>query len=185
MIKKSIIGIGFCIITSLLLSGCAFKTDSGANGYGSSYTDIPSDTNKQNNKNCSCNQVPEEIPTPKPMVKEPLPKNTPVLKCNAPLIISVVGQGVAPCKGACSPAKAYALAKRAAIADSYRLIAERVKGVYVEGQDYIKNMAVKNSTVRTYVRACIRNASITDTTFKDGLCEVEMEVSLYHSDFTR
>jgi len=113
--------------------------------------------------------------------KPVLPKNTPVLTYNKPLKISVVGQGVAPCTGTCSPAQAYAMAKRAAIADAYRLIAEKVKGVYVEGNDYIKNMMVKRSTVKTFVQATIRNANVVETTFKEGLCEVEMEITLRRS----
>ena len=97
--------------------------------------------------------------------------------------ISVKGQGVAPVNTA-SPAQAYALAKRAAIADSYRLIAEKVKGVRVEGIDTIKNMMVKRSTVRTYVDAMIRNASVVETNFNEGLCEVEMEIVLTYSQFS-
>ncbi len=96
--------------------------------------------------------------------------------------INVIGQGVAP-TNTISPAQAYALAKRAAITDGYRLIAEKVKGVRVEGQDLIKNMMVKRSTVRTYVDAKIRDANVVETNFKEGLCEVEMEIILSHSAF--
>ena len=96
--------------------------------------------------------------------------------------IEVLGQGVSPLNTS-SPAQAYALAKRAAIADSYRLIAEKVKGVRVDGQDTIKNMMVKSSTVRTSVCAVVKNASIIETTFKEGLCEVEMEITVYRSQF--
>ncbi len=98
--------------------------------------------------------------------------------------ISVVGQGVAP-SSTTSPAQAYALAKRAAITDAYRMIAEKVKGVRVEGQDVIKDMMVKRSTVRTHVDAMVRQANIIETTFKEGLCEVEMEIVLSHSQFAR
>ena len=111
-------------------------------------------------------------------------------KCNLVLtprksiIISVVGQGVAP-TNTVSPAQAYALAKRAAIADAYRLIAEKIKGVEVEGQDLIKNMMVKRSVVRTAVYAMIRNANIVETNFRDGLCEVEMEIKLSYVNFAR
>lgn len=98
--------------------------------------------------------------------------------------ITVVGQGVAPMTTT-SPAQAYALAKRAAIADAYRLIAEKVKGVRVEGQDTIKNMMVQRSTVRTFVDAMVREANVVETTFKEGLCEVEMEIVLSHSQFAR
>lgn len=107
-----------------------------------------------------------------------------ILKQNQLIHISVVGQGVAPMNTS-SPAQAYALAKRAAIADAYRAIAEKVKGVRIDGQDTIKNMMVQRSTIRTYVQAMVRNASIVETTFKEGLCEVEMEVVIAHSDFAQ
>ncbi|WP_297439912.1 LPP20 family lipoprotein [Sulfurimonas sp.] len=119
--------------------------------------------------------------------KEPLTKpaasKAPILKADKPVLISVVGQGVAP-MNTTSPAQAYALAKRAATADAYRLIAEKVKGVNVDGQDLVKNMMVKRSTVRTSVQAMVKNANIVETTFKDGLCEVEMEITLSHSQFS-
>lgn len=108
----------------------------------------------------------------------------PVLEANKDLIISVVGQGVAPMNTA-SPAQAYALAKRAAVADAYRLIAEKVKGVRVDGQDLIKNMMVKRSTVRTSVQAMVKNANIVETNFKEGLCEVEMEITLSYAQFAQ
>ena len=91
--------------------------------------------------------------------------------------INVVGQGVAPTMTS-SPAQAYALAKRAAIADAYRLLAEKVKGVRIEGSDKIKNMMVQRSEVRTFVDAVIAEAEVIETVFKDGLCEVEMELTI-------
>ena len=107
-----------------------------------------------------------------------------VLKKNKSTHISAVGQGVAPLNTS-SPAQAYALAKRAAIADAYRSIAEKVKGVRIEGQDTIKNMMVQKSTIRTHVQAMIRNADIVETTFKEGLCEVEMEIVISYADFAQ
>lgn len=129
---------------------------------------------------CSCVEEPScgcEVPMPSE------PRREAVLSPVSDLRINVVGQGVAPCEGACAPAQSYALAKRAAIVDSYRLLAEKIKGVRVEGQDYIKNMMVKRSTVRTYVDAVIRDAYIVETTFKEGLCEVEMEIVLSYAQF--
>ena len=107
-----------------------------------------------------------------------------VLQQNQSVVVSVVGQGVAPMNTS-SPAQAYALAKRAAVSDAYRLIAEKVKGVRVDGQDVIKNMMVKRSTVRTSVNAMVRNANIVETTFKEGLCEVEMEITIAYSQFAQ
>lgn len=111
-------------------------------------------------------------------------KQQQVLEKNKKMVVSVIGQGVSPMNTS-SPAQAYALAKRAAVADAYRLIAEKVKGVYVDGQDVIKNMMVQRSTVRTSVDAMVRNANVVETTFKEGLCEVEMEIVLTHSQFAR
>jgi hypothetical protein len=111
-------------------------------------------------------------------------ENEQVLKENSNILISVVGQGVAP-MNTTSPAQAYALSKRAATADAYRLIAEKVKGVRIDGQDLIKNMMVKRSTIRTSVNAMVRNANVVETTFKEGLCEVEMEIVLSHAQFAQ
>ena len=107
-----------------------------------------------------------------------------ILTSDANIRISVTGQGVAPMNTS-SPAQAYALAKRAATADAYRLIAEKVKGVRIDGEDTIQNMMVKRSIVRTSVRAMVRNANVVETTFKEGLCEVEMEITLSHSQFAQ
>ncbi len=117
----------------------------------------------------------EEQPTQKQQSND-------MLMENSSMAITVVGQGVAP-SFASSPAQASALAKRAATADAYRLIAERVKGVRIEGKDTIKNMMVKSSTVNTRVRALVKNATVTETTFKEGLCEVEMEININYNDF--
>lgn len=108
----------------------------------------------------------------------------PLLSSSQQLVITVFGQGVAPSVTA-SPAQAYALAKRAAMADGYRQIAERVKGVSVEGQDTIKNMMLQRSNVSTSVNALVRGANIIDTNFKDGLCEVELEVVLSYSQLSK
>ena len=105
-----------------------------------------------------------------------------VLKRDEPLRITVVAQGVAPAF-TISPAQAYVMAKRAATVEAYRLIAERINGVKVDGQDTIKNMVVQRSTVKARVSAMIKNATIVESTFKDGLCEVEMEVELRHEQF--
>lgn len=105
-----------------------------------------------------------------------------VLKEGRSINISVTGQGVAPSFSS-SPAQSYVLAKRAAMADAYRIIAERIKGVKVQGKDTIKNMAIKSSVIQTQVSAMIKNATIVETTFKDGLCEVEMEITINYDNF--
>ena len=95
--------------------------------------------------------------------------------------ISATGMGVAP-QFAHSPAQAYALAKRAAMVDAYRLLAERVGGVHIEGRDTIKNMEITRSEVRASVQNSIKNAEIVETRFKDGMCEVDLEVVIRYAD---
>jgi len=109
---------------------------------------------------------------------------TPILRAHHPIRITVTGEGVAPLDTT-SPAQAYAMAKRAAVIDAYRQIAARVEGIKVRGHDYVKNMMLKNSSVRTSVYAMIRNAHIQKTTFKDGLCEVQMNILIAYSQFAR
>ena len=103
---------------------------------------------------------------------------------NAPMItptniieISAVGMGVAP-ETTLSPAQALALAKRAAIVDAYRQIGEKMYGIRVNAQDTVRDMVLRNSTVKTKVMAVIRNAEIIETVYKDGLCQVSMELKL-------
>ena len=130
----------------------------------------------------SAQYVAVNVPAPVMSVDSNMKSEQNVLESEEKMLISVVGQGVAPMNTS-SPAQAYALAKRAAVADAYRLIAEKVKGVRIDGQDLIKNMMVKHSTIRTSVAAMVRNANIVETTFKEGLCEVEMEILIFHAQF--
>ena len=51
-------------------------------------------------------------------------------------------------------------------------------GIRVNGQDTVKDMMLQNSVVKTKVQALIRNAEITETVYKDGLCQVSMELKL-------
>ena len=127
-------------------------------------------------------EQPGELTYTAPPVSQVVTKEA-TLSQSQKIRVNVIGQGVAP-MNTISPAQAYALAKRAAVADAYRIIAEKIKGVRIEGHDLIKDMMIKRSTVRTSVDAMVRNASIIETNFKDGLCEVEMEVVLSYTDFS-
>jgi len=110
-----------------------------------------------------------------------MPADTNALQANSTITINVTGQGIAP--SFASPQQAYALAKRAAIADAYRLLAERVKGVTIEGKDTVKNMSIQKSIVRTSVQALIKDAVIVDTIYENGMCEVQMELKIESENF--
>ena len=182
----------FLAIAFILFTGCSYvpksitnmvKTDDSRDVYKTEYATDGCNNCKSNVSKCqNCNKQRSQLNLENQVIAPTLPNGTPELKENSVLRVNVTGQGVAPVNTS-SPAQAYALAKRAAIADAYRLLAEKIKGVHVEGQDFIENMMVKRSSVRTSVAAMIRNANAVETTFKEGLCEVEMEVTISHSQF--
>ena len=104
-------------------------------------------------------------------------KNANVLTSNNSMTISVIGQGVSP-ENTISNAQAVAMAKRAAVADAYRQLAEKVGGVKVEGMDYVRNMVTQRSQIKTFVSSVIRHANIVETKCSNGFCEVEMELKV-------
>jgi len=103
--------------------------------------------------------------------------NSPLLRPSNIITIRAIGMGVAP-EATISPAQALVLAKRAAIADAYRQLGEKMYGIKLNAKDTIKDAVVKNTTIRTQVTALVRNAEIQETVYKDGLCQVEMEAKL-------
>ncbi|MEF3191150.1 MAG: hypothetical protein K6347_01175 [Campylobacterales bacterium] len=124
------------------------------------------------------NEVAMEVP---PVVKAPeLPdeKVSPIAAVEEKeIIIRAIGMGVIP-ESSMSPAQALAMGKRAAIADAYRQIGEKIYGIKINATDTIKDMVTKNTTIRTEVNALIRNANIEETVCKDGLCQVSMEAKI-------
>lgn len=103
--------------------------------------------------------------------------NSPILAPTNIITVRSIGMGVAP-ENTISPAQALVLAKRAAIVDGYRQLGEKMYGIRINAKDTLSDAAMRSSTVRTQVHAIIRNAEIMETVFKDGLCQVEMEVKL-------
>jgi len=89
----------------------------------------------------------------------------------------VYGEGIAPMHTV-SPAQAIALAKRAAITDGYRQLGEKLYGVKINSTETVKDAMLKDSRVTAQVNALIKDAAITDATFKDGLYSVRMEISM-------
>ena len=68
------------------------------------------------------------------------------------------GTGVAPAR----TAQARALARRAAIADAYRQLAEQIQGGAVDASTTVEDMMVTNDTVRTHVSALVRGSRIVE-----------------------
>ena len=74
------------------------------------------------------------------------------------------------------------LAKRAAIMDAQRNLAESVEGVHVTSESSMKDLEVEYDIVKTSVNATIKNMTeISSKYYKDGTCEVVLEMPLFGS----
>lgn len=93
------------------------------------------------------------------------------------LIFSAVGEGIAPLNTV-STAQALALAKRAAITDAYRQLASKLYGVRVNGKDTVKDAMLRSSTITAQVNGLIKNASVIDENFNQGLYRVNVELKI-------
>lgn len=96
---------------------------------------------------------------------------------NPDRVFAVNGEGIAP-QNTVSPAQAMALAKRAAVADAYRQMAEKLYGVQINAKDTIKNAALYDSRIVSQVNGVVKDAAITEHVFKDGLFIVRMELKM-------
>ncbi len=96
----------------------------------------------------------------------------------------VVGEGIAP-QNTMSPAQAIVLAKRAAVADAYRQLGAKLYGVKVNAKDTVRDAALSNSKITTQVNGLVKDANIVETTFKNGLCKVKMELKIDRKTWKR
>jgi len=96
---------------------------------------------------------------------------------NAEKVFATNGEGIAP-QNTVSPAQAMALAKRAAVADAYRQMAEKLYGVKINAKDTIKDAALYDSRIVSQVNGLVKNATIVENSFQDGLFKVRMELKM-------
>ena len=93
--------------------------------------------------------------------------------------ITVQGTGVAPTY-AVNAVQARMLARRAAVVDAYRQLAEMVKGVNVDSETTVENMMVTSDVTKTKVTALIQGARIVSEQGVDGGgYTVTMEMSVF------
>jgi len=76
-----------------------------------------------------------------------------------------------------SDAQARLMARRAAITDAQRQLAEMIYGVRIDSQTTVRDFVTENDSIRSNISAVIRGAQVVDTRYlQDGVCEVDMEL---------
>lgn len=76
-------------------------------------------------------------------------------------------------------AQARVMARRGATVDGYRQLLERVKGLQLDSQTYVRDFVTESDVIETDLSDFIRGASIVDTRYyDDGTCEVDVEVTV-------
>ena len=94
--------------------------------------------------------------------------------------IQVTGMGVSNPAMAISPAHAAMQARRAAVADAYRQLAEAVNGVQVDAETTVEQMVLTSDIVKTRISAVIRGAQIvSEGQLSGGGYSVTMELPLF------
>ena len=95
-------------------------------------------------------------------------------------IIQVTGMGVSNPAMAISPAHAAMQARRAAVADAYRQLAEALNGVQVDSETTVEQMILTSDVVKTRISAVIRGAQIvSEGELSGGGYSVTMELPLF------
>ena len=90
----------------------------------------------------------------------------------------VIGKGIEPERSR-SRAEAQLMAERAAVADGYRLLVEKIHGVYLDSQAFVRNGSVDYTLLRTETQAWLRGAEVVEINrLSNGITEAEMTVRL-------
>ena len=77
-------------------------------------------------------------------------------------------------------ARGTALARRAAIVDAYRQLAETIKGVQIDAETSMRDLAIESDIVNTKIKALVQGARIVEEYANDdGSYTVRMAIPLY------
>ena len=94
-------------------------------------------------------------------------------------VVTVVGEGVAP-QNAVNMAQGRIMARRAAVVDAYRQLAESISGVKVDSETTVENAIAQSDITKTKVAAVIKGAQVThEEITPDGGYRVTMTVSMF------
>ena len=94
--------------------------------------------------------------------------------------IQVTGMGVPNPRLATTPAHAAMMARRAALADAYRQLAETVNGVQVDSETTVEQMMLTSDVIKTKISATIKGAQIvSEGELAGGGYSVTLELPLF------
>ena len=80
---------------------------------------------------------------------------------------------------AVSAAQARLMARRAAISDAQRNLAEQIAGVQVDSETTVQNLQISSDIVKTRVSALLKGAKVISESYEDGACHVVIALPLY------
>lgn len=80
---------------------------------------------------------------------------------------------------AISGAQARLMARRAAISDAQRNLAEQIAGVQVDSETTVQNLQISSDIIKTHVSALLKGAKVISESYEDGACHVVMALPLY------
>lgn len=92
--------------------------------------------------------------------------------------ITVTGYGAPPAHSI-NIGQARMMARRAAVVDAYRQMAEIVNGVQVDSETTVRDMVVENDLIKTKVTGLVRSARVVEERQVEGGYEVTMTVPLF------
>jgi hypothetical protein len=101
---------------------------------------------------------------------------------NRVVTFMVTGKGIAP-ENALNKGQAILMAEKAAVADGYRQLVERLRGVYVDAYQKTGKGVVDYDIIQTHTQAWLRGTEITEVRQADfGITEAVMRLRV---NFTR
>ena len=170
----------FTLFAALMLSACGsrYPGEAGAaGGNGDGGTSAPTSLFGSSSANAEQDIIVQKVD--KDDVRDIIREEKMVAYDNSDneLVFSAVGEGIAPLSTV-SAAQAVALAKRAALVDAYRQLAAKLYGVKINGKDTVKDAMLISSTITAQVNGLIKNASVIDEFFDQGLYRVNVELKI-------
>jgi hypothetical protein len=88
-----------------------------------------------------------------------------------------VGEGLVP-RDVTDKSRALVLARKAALADAYKRLGEKLYGVKISSTENVKDAMLQNSRIVAKVHGLIKDATIVEEKFIDGIYKLKLELKI-------